>query len=236
MHLELLTKLKKPKGVQVLTQSADKHNMTRRIKENSPWADWLGRDDRTWISNFDPANPPDISMPDSAFPSPFRTLVRFIVSSVESASQTHLSVGFLPPQTANLCKTFEAWYLKSNEIQLLTKQWESESSGPWSFPLALLRSYSRFKAQVDQSDFKKTSIQAQELEAHIMMAFQNMTEALNDFPTMKTVYQLHLEGILENEISWITEIPIPIVNELILEAKGRLLPQSNHQKQKRNSS
>ena len=191
------------------------------------WNEWLERDDRSWLKALAERKWSAVECHKS-----LGLMLESIVTSLHFSC--HSRWGLQPSEDRLPKITFEflEWMKSSGEWLHIEKTWGASQNGPWSLPLSLSRSYVRFR-ETSLSDKNMTRSESSaraflelpapsELGHHltdtIMNAFGSLTQQLPAH--LRLSYQLHLEGLLENEIASITAQPIKEVHQHILEAKG----------------
>ena len=132
----------------------------------------------------------------------------------------------------NFQTLFCDWLIDSRTLKEIYKNWCKDKEGPWSLSLTLSRYLLRFQESAlevkNYSEFSQSGQFAwldlpnpvRELTKPIMSAFSAMTSNLPK--EIRLCYQLYLEGVLINEIAWITQIEENCVRENIQRAKENL--------------
>lgn len=147
----------------------------------------------------------------------------------------------MQPSTRELKKLsleFLDWMKSSQSWQTLHQDWKGSASGPWSLPFALNRHYLRFlfdlhpesrnrersltgeRLLLDASDLENPGINTRLISNPILDAFASLTQRLE--PELRLVYQLHLEGLLNDEIAAVLQLTEINVEKIISQAKGSL--------------
>lgn len=116
--------------------------------------------------------------------------------------------------------------------------WRRDKKGPWSLPFLLARHYLRFLAVAypelraqeksmsgkrqfwDLPDTESMHFDSKWITDPVLDAFSSLTNRLP--PDIQLVYQLHLEGLLEEEISHVLRMPVDQIPQLIQQAKQLL--------------
>lgn len=120
----------------------------------------------------------------------------------------------------------------------LRKDWSESKEGPWSLPFALGRHYLRFlhelhpetrnrersltgeRLLLDTTDLENPRVNTRLISNPILDAFASLTQRLE--PELRLVYQLHLEGLLNDEIAAVLQLTELNVEKIISQAKGSL--------------
>jgi hypothetical protein len=166
--------------------------------------------------------------------------LHLIVEELHFGSQKTSALTLLPNEVSRISKEYLSW-LKDVELwQQLSDHWSTQTRGPWSMPLFLATGYQEFLVtQYPDLGVKESSLSYRRaiveystksnipsnrvvgaLAEQLVESFTAWTNTLND--TLRTCYQLHLEGMLENEIGAILELDPEEVHRRIQAAKAEL--------------
>jgi len=161
-------------------------------------------------------------------------LLDSIVTSLNYASHSRWGLKPDGTQVRRVVLEFLDWMKESGEWTQIEKSWK-EWEGPWSLPLSLSRSFVRFRARNDdhkrQTRSESSARGYLDLPAPMQASVNSLTEEVWDaFSSMahslpegiRLSYQLHLEGLLIDEIANLTGHPVDTVTQHVAEAKAFL--------------
>ena len=215
--------------------------MTHRSNaQQSPWHEWIDRDDRSWLDSL------ALKKWDTNFcQKSLHPLLEPIVTSLEFGSHSRWGLQAPKDELRALENNFLGWMKSSSEWTVLQQNWSEEEMGPWSLPLTLTRSYMRFHSKSWNAFAPKKSRPSpsplqlygtgythpgyefgsegldQALSAPILEAFNVMVEEIPIGP-VRLVYQLHLDGLINEEISELMGLQLDIVEAHLAEAKSHI--------------
>jgi hypothetical protein len=162
------------------------------------------------------------------------------VEELHFGSQKTSALTLLPNEVSRISKEYLGWLKDQDLWQELSTCWSAQTQGPWSIPLFLATGYSEFMAsQYPDIGGKESSLSYKRaiveystrtqgpsnrvvgaMAEQIVESFAAWTNTLPD--ELRMVYQLHLEGLLENEIGGILGINPNEVYRRIEAAKAEL--------------
>lgn len=201
--------------------------MTSRAKGH-PWASFLNRDDRLLLKEFASADWSSHKIIER-IPGIVFAALRSLHFSRSNRWGVAISVDKMRP----LAMQFLEWMRTRGEWDRIEEKWKKKGKGPWSMPFHVFRAYYRFR----RSEFP-TGIQGEvsysgqrsllTLEASLdkaltgqfLEAFSFVTFSLPE--PLQLPYQLHLEGLLNGEISLLLDKPAQEIEQLIHQAKEHL--------------
>jgi hypothetical protein len=194
--------------------------------QQSPWNCFLNRDDRAllrelsshkWSSQYIIEKIPGI--------------VFSALRSLHFSRSHRWGVAISIEKMRPIALHFLEWMRTQGEWEKCEKSWSKKSKGPWSLPFQIFRSYYRFrraeypkgvKGEVSYSgqrsllDLEGASLE-NVLTGPFLEAFSFITFSLPE--PLQLPYQLHLEGLLPNEISKLLGIQPKKIDEAIDTAK-----------------
>ncbi|MEZ4813663.1 MAG: hypothetical protein R3A80_00450 [Bdellovibrionota bacterium] len=201
--------------------------MTVRAKDH-PWSAFLSRDDRVLLKELS-----------STGWSSHKTLERIPGVVFAALRALHFSrsnrwgVAISVEKMRPLAIQFLEWMRTRGEWDRIHQKWSKKSRGPWSLPFQIFRSYYRFRrsefprgVQGEVSYSGQKSLLSMEatldkaLAGPLLEAFSFVTFSLPE--PLQLPYQLHLEGLLNNEISILLGKSSDEIDVLILDAKHHL--------------
>ena len=194
--------------------------------EQSPWRSFLQRDDRALLK--------DLSSHQWSPQYIIEKIPGIVFSALRSLhfSRSHRwGVAVSTEKMRPIALQFLEWMRTHGEWQKCENLWSKRGKGPWSLPFQVFRSYYRFrrseypkgvKGEVSYSgqrsllDIEGASLE-NALTGPFLEAFSFITFSLPE--PLQLPYQLHLEGLLPNEISKILGIQSKKIDEAIHAAK-----------------
>lgn len=199
-------------------------NMTIRSKQD-PWAAFFFRDDRQLLKEFSSLDWSSQKIIEK-IPGTVFSALRALHFSRSNRWGVAVSVEKMRP----IGLQFLEWMRTNGEWSQCETNWRKKGKGPWSMPYQIFRSYYRFRrAQFPKGVKNEVSYSGQrsllELEGSlehmlagkVLEAFSSVTFSLPE--NLQLPYQLHLEGLLPDEMSRILEVPVKQVEAWINEAK-----------------
>ncbi len=201
--------------------------MTARAKSH-PWGAFLNRDDRMLLKELSAAGWSSHKVIERV-PGIVFAALRSLHFSRSNRWGVAVSVDKMRPLAMN----FLEWMRTRGEWERIHQKWSKKSKGPWSLPFQIFRSYYRFRraefptgVQGEVSYSGQRSLLDMEapldkaLTGPFLEAFSFVTFSLPE--PMQLPYQLHLEGLLNDEISILLSKPKAEVEGLISDAKEHL--------------
>lgn len=146
----------------------------------------------------------------------------------------------MPSETNRIISEYLSWINDQGLWIALNDCWSKQAEGPWSIPLFLAASYSEFlTSQYPDLSSKESSISFRKAIVEYSSSspvpsnrvMGNIAEQLvesftawtNTLPSdLRLTYQLHLEGLLNHEISGLLSIHENEVEKRILKSKSEL--------------
>lgn len=201
--------------------------MTDRGKKH-PWASFLTRDDRAILR--------DLSAVDWASHKVLERIPGMVFAALRSlhfSRSNRWGVAVSIDKMRPIATEFLEWMRTRGEWDRCEESWSKKGKGPWSLPFQVFRSYYRFR----RSEFPKgvngeVSYSGQRslldvdapldkaITGQFLEAFSFVTFSLPE--PLQLPYQLHLEGLLSEEISRLLAKPVDEIDDLIGQAKGHL--------------
>lgn len=150
-----------------------------------------------------------------------------IISALHFSSQNRWGLQSDSQEIRALSQKFIGWMSKNSSWQRLL---DASSQKPFSLDVFLSREWLRFapslpKRSSESSEpsysAKRTLLElplpATQMSAQVLDAFSSLTQKLPD--ELRLVYQLHLEGLLTNEIALVCSLNEELVQNRIILAK-----------------
>jgi hypothetical protein len=198
---------------------------------NSPWADLFGKkEDQRLLSCLKAQN----WQPDTCYPL-IRELLNPLVQSLHFNSHSRWGLQIESQEIRALSVKFLEWMRQKNAWSPIVERAANSKLG-FSLSTSLSRNFLRFQ---DETGLKKRDLTVSDREPSysakrsmlelpnpqtlsqmggaIMDAFSSLTAQLPD--DLRLPYQLHLEGLLDEEISCLVGLEIPETKRRILNAK-----------------
>jgi hypothetical protein len=201
--------------------------MTTRSK-NKPWSKFIARDDRGLLKELANDNWASHRVLER-IPGMVFSALRSLHFSRSNRWGVVVSLDKMKP----LALQFLEWKRTRGEWEKHQSAWSKQKGGPWSLPYCIFRSYYRFRrsefpkgirGEVSYSGQKSLLENTASLEkiitAPLLDAFSFVTFSLPE--PLQLPYQLHLEGLITEEISSLLNRPVKEINSAISEAKGHL--------------
>lgn len=201
--------------------------MTSRAKTH-PWGAFLSRDDRLLLKDLSRAGWSSHKIIER-IPGIVFAALRSLHYSRSNRWGVAVSVDKLRP----LALQFLEWMRTRGEWERIEEKWKKKSKGPWSLPFQVFRSYYRFRrAEFPKGVQGEVSYSGQRsllefdaplekaLTGPFLEAFSFVTFSLPE--PLQLPYQLHLEGLLNEEISILLSKPSDQIENMIIEAKEHL--------------
>lgn len=213
-----------------MTRRADKRTVSTKKKAQgpSPWIESLSDDAKPLLQKLRSQN----WKTDHAL-SLLQEPLREVISSYYFSTQHRWGLQPDPEEIRHLSKDFLQWMEKSDQWK---ECWQScqDWEGPWPLKYLLSRYFIRFlptqqkrkesgrhpsgeRAWLEMSSINHIS---SELSEGMLKAFSSLTQNLP--PLERLIYELHLEGMLNNEIAWLLQLEESNVIENISNAKGMI--------------
>lgn len=198
------------------------------------WAEWLERDDRSWVKalrlrEWSPEMEWDRLSP----------LALSIVTSLDFGRYSRRGVSPQRSVVEDRARQFLVWMARESEWSRIEKRW-GQSEGPRSLPLAMSRAYLRFRLEkgwvTDEPSYAGTrnaldfslASMVPNLTEGILEAFSKAHEGLPE--PLRIPYQLYLEGLLPSEISALMGVTESKVQKAIAEAKKIMTEDTNYRR------
>ncbi len=201
--------------------------MTVRGKTH-PWVAFLNRDDRVLLR--------ELSATDWASHKVIEKIPGIIFAALRSlhfSRSSRWGVAISVDKMRPIALQFLEWMRTRGEWDRCEEKWNKKGKGPWSLPFQVFRSYYRFRrAEFPKGIRGEVSYSGQRslldmeapldkaLTGQFLEAFSFVTFSLPE--PLQLPYQLHLEGLLNDEISLLLGTPSSRIAELISEAKEHL--------------
>jgi hypothetical protein len=197
----------------------------RKLEPKLPphWKQVLLRDDRSWLESLS-ENAYDLkNIENSTNPIP---LLMDIVTSVEYQSHSSFGGGTPIESVKSLAEKFWLYLVESQSLESLRNQWRQDNVGPWSLQFYFLRRLPAFLHRGKSHFISTDTPDSQEflgvLEKSLLEAFQRMTETLPLKNHTRLIYQLHMEGLVDSEISTLIGVTKLQVKKSLSYAKLKL--------------
>ncbi len=151
-------------------------------------------------------------------------LLHPIVTSLSFSSHNRFGLPTSGKDLKRYVAEFLIWMKASGDWQAVGDAWSADDEGPWSLPFVLLRSYLRYRQQlfpsVNERHANGVIDDIHLIASPIMDAFVHLSHRLPD--PYRLSYQLHLEGLLNEEIESLLKLPTGTSQKHIDEAKELL--------------
>jgi hypothetical protein len=193
------------------------------------WQEWTERDDRSWLAALSARQWSTTDCHKS-----LKALLEPIVFSLHFSAHSRWGVQIPAGRLQEIMVAFLDWMRESKEWTRLSERWKASGDGPWSLPLALARSFVRYretlpeeKTSAGQSGLRSLAELPSPLHetadltsGAVIDAFASLAHQLP--AGIRLSYQLHLEGLLDDEIAALLQLEPSVVSEHVTDAKALL--------------